>query len=156
MDNSQTGAPGHSIVIRARLAEVARAAAWLDQLVADGGISPQTGFAMQLCLEELLVNTIQHGFGGDTDSPIRVEFLAPAGDRCALVIEDEAPAFDPCAVAQLPASYQCADAALGGQGLRLLREFAAAVEYQAKPRGNRVKLLFNSWPNPAASTHLML
>lgn len=61
-----------------------------------------------------------------------------------LVVEDTAPLFDPVASPELPALSSLDDGPVGGQGIRLLRRFADALEYQATPTGNRLSIRFQA------------
>lgn len=51
---------------------------------------------IELALEELLVNTIQHGYRRD-EGTVWITFT-PIADGIRLTYEDAAPAFNPCAI----------------------------------------------------------
>ena len=53
-------------------------------------------FSIDLCLEEALANVIQHGYGGSEQCSVVVTFANPRARYFEFVIEDEAPAFNPC------------------------------------------------------------
>ena len=130
------------IVLDSQLSELIRVSPWIEALAARHAIPENVVFAMNLCLEEVLSNIIRHGYVGQPDHSIGVRFTAPRDDYFVLVVEDQAPPFNPVAAPELPPISAREDASVGGQGLRLLRRFADALEYQATPTGNRLSIGF--------------
>jgi serine/threonine-protein kinase RsbW len=98
---------------------------------------------MNLCLEEAISNIIRHGYSGNPDHSIAIRFTSPREDYIILVVEDEAPPFNPVESPELPLLSSLEEIAVGGQGVRLLRRFADVLEYQATPTGNRLSIGFN-------------
>ena len=100
---------------------------------------------MNLCLEEVLSNIIRHGYSGKPDHSIAVRFTSPREDYFVFVVEDEAPPFNPVDVTGVAAALSSLEEIrIGGQGIRLLRRFADALEYQATPTGNRLSIGFTA------------
>jgi anti-sigma regulatory factor (Ser/Thr protein kinase) len=97
---------------------------------------------MNLCLEEALSNIIRHGYSGNPGHSIAVCFTSPREGYFVFDIEDEAPPFNPVASPELPAMRSLEENRIGGQGIRLLRQFADALEYHATPTGNRLSIGF--------------
>lgn len=97
--------------------------------------SPRDIFAVQLALDEALVNAIKHGNRYAEDKFVHVTCrVAP---HCVRVeIADEGPGFDP---SQVP-DCTCDDRldVPSGRGLFLMRSYMCRVEYNE--RGNRVLL----------------
>jgi anti-sigma regulatory factor (Ser/Thr protein kinase) len=133
---------GERLDLRSRMSELAQIPSWIERLASHHPIPESTQFAMNLCLEEVLSNIIRHGYVGQPDHSIGVRFTAPRDDYFVLVVEDQAPPFNPVAAPELPPVSACEDASVGGQGIRLLRRFADALEYQATPTGNRLSIGF--------------
>jgi serine/threonine-protein kinase RsbW len=134
------------LTLRSRLDELALLWTWVESLAAEHGIPSSTQFAIQLSLEEALSNIIRHGYNGEPDHSIQVDFSAPDGE-IVFVVEDQAPPFDPLeAEAQndAPAPASISDLPLGGRGIRLMRKFANGLSYQRLPGGNRLTLRFPS------------
>jgi anti-sigma regulatory factor (Ser/Thr protein kinase) len=125
-----------------RMSELKRVAPWIEALASRHGIPESTQFAMNLCLEEVLSNIIRHGYAGQPGHSIGVRFTAPRDNYFVLVVEDQAPPFNPVAAPELPPISAHEDASVGGQGIRLLRRFADALEYQATLSGNRLSIGF--------------
>jgi serine/threonine-protein kinase RsbW len=142
MENSPASTVASRMVIHARMSEAALLSDWVERIGAAHHLPEATVFAARLCLEELVANTILHGHGGDCDSEITVSFeQLPEGD-CRFVMEDHARPFDPAAAPLPPALDSVGEMRVGGQGLRLVREFASRLEHHAQPGGNRVLLTF--------------
>lgn len=136
------------LTLRSRLDELALLSPWVESLAAEHAIPASTVFAIELCLEEALSNVVRHGYRGEPDHPISVEFSARPGEL-AFVIEDQAPPFDPLTgdlnrEAPLPASIE--EFPLGGRGIRLMRRFAGSLAYEPLPSGNRLTVRFPVWP----------
>lgn len=120
---------------------VEAAAAWLDGGVCAGALPDRLAFALGLCVEELLMNTLMHGVSTEAAlvSAIEIELFP---DRVELVYQDNAQPFD---ITQLPEARPerpLAEIAPGGLGVRLVRRFSDRMEYEKIPTGNRVTCVF--------------
>jgi anti-sigma regulatory factor (Ser/Thr protein kinase) len=135
------------LTLDSRLAELTRVAGWVEELAARYSISGNTVFAMNLCLEEALSNTIRHGYGEQPGRRVTVQFRRPGENVFELVVEDDAPHFNPLELPPLPTIAEDPDR-IGGQGIRLMRSFADAVEYAASATGNELHLRFSNPANP--------
>lgn len=135
------------ITLPARFASLKPLLAWLDeQIQAQSSREDCTSVLsqrIQLVVEELLANTIHHGYGGESDHPVTLS-LRCRDATVSLVYEDQAPSFNPLAE---PLDNRQTDQ-LGGIGLPLIRRLPRAVRYQPRPGGNRIELDF-AWPPPA-------
>jgi anti-sigma regulatory factor (Ser/Thr protein kinase) len=133
-----------SLILKSRLDELASLWAWVESLGAEYAIPADTQFAIQLCLEEALSNLIRHGYQGEPDHSIRVEFTAQDGE-VGFVVEDHAPPFDPLAADaanSAPAPRSIDELPLGGRGIGLMRKFSAHIAYEPLDGGNRLTLRF--------------
>lgn len=135
---------GTSLNLQSRISDLARVRPWIECLASKYSIPDRTQFAMNLCLEEVLSNIIRHGYGGQPGQSIAVHFTAEQNGQFVFIVEDEAPPFDPVGSPVLPALNSLDEAQIGGQGIRLLRQFAGALEYQRTPGGNRLTIGFAS------------
>jgi serine/threonine-protein kinase RsbW len=136
------------LTLRSRIDDLAQIWPWVESLAAEHAIPPNSEFAIQLCLEEALSNIIRHGYYGEPDHFLTVEFR-PGATEIHFVIEDQAPPFDPLAADAarehpIPASID--EIPLGGRGIRLMRKFAGSVSYERLPFGNRLILGFPAHP----------
>jgi serine/threonine-protein kinase RsbW len=133
---------GERLNLGSRLSELAQVSPWIGRLAERHTIPATTQFAMDLCLEEVLSNIIRHGYSNKPDHPIVVQFTSPAEEYFMIVVEDEAPPFNPVLVPVLPPVGSPDEVQVGGNGIRLLRQFADTLEYQATPNGNRLCIGF--------------
>lgn len=97
--------------------------------------------AMTLMLEELVANSITHGYGesgttGDVD--LRLE-----ADGAALVayVIDTAPPFNPFDLAAPDTASALEERAIGGLGVHLVRRLAHSVDYQRVDGRNVVRVV---------------
>lgn len=129
------------ITLSSRLSEIARVPPWLDNLASRDGIPERTRFGMDLCLEEVLSNIIRHGYRGAPGHAILVTYENPRRDTFSLVIEDEAPPFNPLRHNDRPVC-SLDDVSEGGHGIHLVRQFANQVDYAPTATGNRLTISF--------------
>jgi serine/threonine-protein kinase RsbW len=125
--------------LQSRLSDIARIPEWIEQLALRYNIPEDLQFAMDLCLEEALANTIIYGYRSEDNHPVSVDFTNPGEGRFVYVVEDDAPKFNPLGAPELPPLGR-----IGGQGLRLLRRFANTLEYEATAKGNRLRIGFSA------------
>lgn len=110
------------------LAELAHRAAALGVAAADIG-------RLQLVIEELFTNTIRHGYGGDSNQPVRVSLSRKQG-ILLLIYSDQAPPFD--LTADLPQEAP----EIGGLGIPLIRGMSKSLRYQRRNGLNVTELDF--------------
>jgi serine/threonine-protein kinase RsbW len=130
--------------LQSHLSALARVYEWVDRLSAEHSIPSNTQFAINLCLEEVLSNIVRHGYSGDSDQSISIRFSSPRENFIVFTVEDEAPAFDPIVSDVPPVLSAINENPIGGQGIRLLRQFSDALEYQPTPTGNRLSIGFST------------
>jgi serine/threonine-protein kinase RsbW len=112
---------------RARLAEAADVSAFVESAVS--GMDARLVMRLRLAVEELFVNTVTHGHGGDSDATINVTVRIDA-DRVVLTYEDTAPAFNPFADVERPDPTAPVDArGVGRLGVFLITQIAERCEY---------------------------
>lgn len=128
--------------LRSQLSEVSQIPAWIERLASQHAIPNDTQFAMDLCLEEVLSNIVRHGYSNEPDRAITVRFTNPRGGYFVFVVEDEAPHFNPLTAPEPPAVARLEESRVGGQGIRLLRQFSNTLEYRATPTGNELRIGF--------------
>ena len=128
------------ITLGSELAELSRVASWVEALATRYAIPEKTAFAINLCLEEALSNTIRHGYKSLPGKTAVVCFHREAGELL-FTIEDEAPHFNP-PNSTVPAPRSLEELTPGGLGIPLIRRFADRVEWQPLAKGNRLTLGF--------------
>ena len=130
--------------LQSQMSELARVHTWIEQLGARYSLPEGVLFAMDLCLEEVLSNIVKHGYASQPGHSITLHFTHPRQDYFVLVVEDKAPPFNPLDVPELPALSPAEDIPVGGQGIRLLKRFADALEYRTTPAGNQLRIGFTA------------
>ena len=121
-----------------RLEEIARLAEAVDQALP---ARPDLAHAANLCLEELITNTIEHALGGATERVIHVR-LRLSADWLEIVLKDDGPAFDPFADAPAPDLDAGLDERrIGGLGVHLVKSLMDDARAWHDGSGNLIVLL---------------
>ncbi len=121
-----------SAMFLARLPELRRIGAFIDGYCSEAGLAREGCLRLNLVLEELFINTVNHGHRGECDAPVWV-VLEAQPDAVRLTYEDTAPPFNPFA-------YKVEIGKVGGLGVLLTRELAAARDYAYLFGRNRIRL----------------
>lgn len=94
--------------------------------------SSESVLRLAVIAEELFVNSVRHGHGGDSDLPVWVS-LGRRKSSLIFALEDLAPAFNPypqrSTVTTAPVGGDIESRPVGGLGLLLTRELSSAQEY---------------------------
>ncbi len=126
-----------AIVVVADLQEYPRLIAWIEEFAAGHDVPASTSFALQLCLEEAFSNIVRHGYAGD------VRVTLDRRERTVLLgFADRGIPFDPTTVPAPARAASIEDAAVGGQGIHLMRTFAQRLDYERRDGENRLRLHF--------------
>ena len=122
----------------ARLADAPALTGFVEAQVLS--LDRDTALKLRLMLEELFVNTVSHGHGGDCDAPVDVTIDVGA-EHVAVTYLDSAPPFDPFSAVQEPDAEDSIDARpVGRLGVFLVTRLADRYEYACIDGRNRVKL----------------
>jgi serine/threonine-protein kinase RsbW len=149
MPAEETVKPVSRLTLKSQLEDMAMLWPWVEAIVAEYGISPDTAFAIHLCLEEAISNVIRHGYSGQPGHTLTVDCASPNAHELIFTIEDQAPPFDPLEpslIEELPAPVPEDFLRPGGRGILLMRRFASTIAYQRvkndKGDGNRLTIGF--------------
>lgn len=124
--------------LQSRVEEIAPLAAAVDQTLSE---RPDLAFAVNLCLEELITNTIQHGLHGAPDRPIHVR-LSRSDEWLEIILKDDAPPFDPFVEAPAPSLDASVEAReVGGLGVHMVKTMMDEVRAFYDGSGNLIVLL---------------
>jgi anti-sigma regulatory factor (Ser/Thr protein kinase) len=132
-----------SLTLRNDRAELARMMTWIDDMVVPLGLSPDATYALQLCLEEAVVNVISYAFEPDSEHDVRIAVWRDGSIVRAEITDDGMP-FDPLAQELPQQPSDVASAQIGGLGIKLMRNFASNIEYQRAGSTNRLTLTFTA------------
>ena len=131
------GSHSTEISVPARWTEFPRLVAATDAWAAAAGLAGLSVQRLQLALEELFTNTLEHGFGAENGSLVRLE-ISCQGNRLTLRYRDEAPPFD----TSLPRPQAPDELRVGGYGLNVLRTMALAFRYRRADGANETEIEF--------------
>ena len=131
--------PSLEISLVNELREIVRVAAQIEEFCDRRDIAPQLAYAVNLSIDELLTNTMNHGF--HDDEPHRIEIIVRLeADTLVVIIVDDGAPFDPSRAPQTDITASLEDRPLGGLGLLLVHEMMDAIEYQRVRECNVVTL----------------
>ncbi len=101
---------------------------------------PDIAFSANLCLEELITNTIQYGLGNAPDHSIRIR-ISRGANFLEIVLRDDAPRFDPFSTVGSPdIDASLDDRDIGGLGVHLVRTLMDEVQASYDGTGNLITL----------------
>lgn len=128
------------LTIRNELAEISRIATVIDEYCAAHGLDDMVAHAVNLSLDELLTNTISYGYDDDGAHTIEIELKADAGG-VAVVLADDARAFDPTAAGDPDIDADLDERALGGLGIHIVRAMMDEISYRRVDGRNELTLI---------------
>jgi serine/threonine-protein kinase RsbW len=131
--------------INSDVAEIARLHAEFEKFVAPLGLSGKMIFQVNLALDEIITNIIQHGYdqnGYDQDDnpPIAVN-IALEDEIMKIEIIDAARPFNPLSAPAPDLDAPIADRPVGGLGIHLVKSMMDEVSYQRKDQYNHLVLI---------------
>jgi serine/threonine-protein kinase RsbW len=128
-----------SLTIRNTLAEVERAAIWLHDFAENALIRPNVTSELQVVLDELLSNIMNHGLSGAAAGEREIRLQVRRLDDCVqLKTSDDGPTFDPTRSQPLPVRDRIAARRAGGVGLLFVRALVDDLHYERVGGRNRL------------------
>ena len=137
----------NQLVLRSRLEDLGLVVPWLDGLSVAYAIPGHTRFGIDLCLEEALSNIIRHGYTGEPNHVVTIDFSQSDMTGLTFTIVDNAPHFTPeeqVEPKRMPTSIE--EVKPGGLGIHLMKKFATTLFCERLPNGNRLTLGFQVVP----------
>ena len=121
------------------LREIVGVAARIDAFCEARNLEPQLAYAVNLSVDEILTNTVTHGY--DDEDAHRIEVIVRVeGETIVVVIVDDSSAFDPSRAPQPDVEASLESGALEGLGLFLVHQMMDEVEYRRVEGCNVVTL----------------
>jgi anti-sigma regulatory factor (Ser/Thr protein kinase) len=110
----------------------------VDWAAGEAGFGQSMRENLVLAVDEACQNVVRHGYGGDSDAPLRIR-AELSGDALVLRVIDAAPPVDPLRIR----SRAPGDPRPGGLGTRLMRELLDEVAYEetGADQGNVLRLV---------------
>ena len=125
----------------ARLASVREVRGFVESFCRHADIARPPGLRLNLVVEELFTNTVNHGHGGDGDSPVWITLVARSA-TVTLTYLDQAPPFNPFGMAPRPVLEGAIEQRnVGGLGVLLATELTASSEYAHLFGRNRLRMV---------------
>jgi serine/threonine-protein kinase RsbW len=136
---------GFQLTIEPDRAEVARANAAFTAFAKANAVPAAIRRSLNVALDELLQNTIAHGFagrpaggGGGGAVTIAVELLP---DRLTVTLTDDGQPFNPLVTAAPDTARPVEERPVGGLGIHLVRQLMDEVQYHRRGGRNVVVLV---------------
>jgi anti-sigma regulatory factor (Ser/Thr protein kinase) len=140
-----------SVEVPGTTAGVRRAAEDLDAFALGQGLTREAIWPLQVALDEVLSNVVRHGFGGEgADRTVRLDF-ARREDQLEVLVEDDAPAFDPLQAPEPDTDAPLETRKIGGLGVVLARRLVDRIDYERREGKNRVRLRMSLAPRSGIS-----
>ncbi len=131
----------HIINIKSRLSGIEIMTEQLGKMCKEWDINDDVAFSMNLALEEIVTNIINHGYNGREEYPITIRFTLDKHDL-RIQIKDGAPEFDPF---DLPEPEDLdkplEERNIGGLGIHLVKKFTDNFSYRRSNNKNIVTLI---------------
>ena len=128
----------HARRFRASQAEFESISAYIESACAD--VTDEERLRVLLLVEELFANSVNHGYGGDSDAPVWLS-LRVGDDSLQLVYEDCARAYNPFdAVDARVTEDDVEHRRIGGLGIVLLVELSSRRHYERRGDRNVIEL----------------
>lgn len=119
-----------------RLEEIEKLAKAVNEALPDRNLA----FSANLCLEELITNTILHGLKGTADRFIHVQ-ISLSDEWLEILLKDDAPRYDPFMQAPKPnLDLDINERPIGGLGVHLVKKLMDNVHADYDGTGNLIVL----------------
>ncbi len=107
-----------------------RVAAFVERFAESQGFSAMEVYRINLALDELLTNTVEHGFPGrEQEADISVA-IRSEGDSVIVRYEDNGPEFNPLEATEQDTELELEERPIGGLGLQLIASTFDDVSYE--------------------------
>ncbi|MCF8002676.1 MAG: ATP-binding protein [Chromatiaceae bacterium] len=128
---------------------VSRLVEQIERALMAEGVPMQVIYAANLCVEELVLNSVNHGYGGAAAADVEVEVEVDVDvdverqqQRLIIDISDGAAAFDPTTEAAEPdTDAEIDDRPIGGLGIHLVKRLTDEMSYRRLDGRNHVRLV---------------
>jgi anti-sigma regulatory factor (Ser/Thr protein kinase) len=130
------------MVIANRLDELAQVTARVDDLAARRNLPRDAAADVNLALDEVLTNVLNHAYDDAGAHEIRI-VLAVYPSALQVVVEDDGRPFDPLTIAPPDRAAPLAERKLGGLGIHFVRNLMSELTYRRVGERNRLVLTRN-------------
>ena len=123
--------PSFRMTIGADLGEVARVGAAFAEFAGAQALPVSIRRNIHVALDELLTNTIRHGFAGRQGGAVTIE-AEVRPDRVCVTLTDDGTPFNPLGLAAPDTALPAEERPQGGLGVHLVRGLMDEVSYQRR------------------------
>lgn len=118
-----------------KLEEIPTLAQAIEDFAEVNNLPGQLIFQVNLCLDELLTNTISYGFPEGGEHVISVG-MTLEGEKMVITIRDDGIAFNPLEQSEPDTSQGIEERPIGGLGIHLVRNMMDEIEYRRESGKN--------------------
>lgn len=140
LGNAGSRRPGYQLTIEAEPGEVARANAAFTAFAEANAVPAPIRRSLNVALDELLQNTIAHGFAGRQAGVVTI-VVELGTDRLTVTLTDDGRPFNPLGTAAPDTASSVEARPIGGLGIHLVRQLMDEVRYQRRADRNVVTLI---------------
>ena len=130
------------VMFPARLSSWRSAREFLERFCVMASLPRTPSLRLNLILEELFTNTVNHGHGGDGDFLIWISLSAGESD-VTITYLDQGPPFNPLAMSKAQLDVPLEARKIGGLGVHLTTELTTASDYAYVYGRNRLRLVLS-------------
>ena len=128
------------LTLTSNLDDVVQIAGFVEEFVETASLPSQFDFKLNLILDELVSNTINHGFARSKSGTVEILLMADL-QEVLVSVSDNAPAFNPFRdVAEPDLEIGIDDRVPGGLGVHLVREQIDRFTYQRENGKNLITM----------------
>lgn len=124
-----------SVELKNNLTEIGRMSHMIDEFSASNKLPPDTVFALNLSLEEILTNIIRYGYDDNDEHVIHVSLNLNQG-QVYIEVEDDGKPFNPLEVEAPNIHKPLEERPIGGLGIHLVKNHMDFVQYKRKQERN--------------------
>ena len=129
-----------AIELKSDPGELVRLTEAVDRFCDSVPVSDEDRFALQLALEEGVLNITNHGYKGEPGHTIHVALNANDA-AVTVVLKDDAPAYDPLARPDVDTTSALEERAVGGLGVHLIKKLMQETSYERRDGANILTLV---------------
>jgi serine/threonine-protein kinase RsbW len=117
------------IILNSNKSELIKLAEQLENFAEQAGLTHKQLFNLNLCLDELITNTISYGYPDAKDGQIHIE-ITSEDDILSVVISDDAVEFDPLTKDAPDLYLPLDDRPIGGLGIHFVKQLTDHLSYR--------------------------
>ncbi len=132
------------VELKSALSEIGRMSETIDEFCASNKLPPDTGFALNLSLEEVITNIIKYAYDHNDEHIILVRLYINRG-QVYIEVEDDGRPFNPLEVEPPDIHKPIDERPIGGLGIHLVKNHMDSLDY--KRNGDRNLLIMTKKAN---------